>query len=85
MMQSYSWNMGWTCPRCNRSYAPNSSECYNCNNQKTTVTTDIPEIKYARDSTEIWIDPYFLEKPYETLGVALFFREGWIQFKSDKN
>jgi len=56
MMQSYSWNMGWTCPKCQKAYSPITPECYTCNNQHTTVTTGTTtEIKYANPHIDIWV------------------------------
>jgi hypothetical protein len=45
MFSVISQNLGWTCPKCGRCYAPLQLQCFECNKdvvQKTTLTTNAP-------------------------------------------
>lgn len=46
-------NMGWTCPKCGRSYAPSVSQCLYCNDSRViyaTKTTAKPEWIYKENT-----------------------------------
>lgn len=47
-------NIGWTCPKCGRTYAPNISQCLYCNDSRVvyaTHTSAKPKWVYEEDDT----------------------------------
>lgn len=44
-------NLGWTCPKCGRSYAPTVSQCLYCNDSRVVFATRTkPEWIYNEDT-----------------------------------
>ncbi len=54
MMQTVSWNLGWTCPNCSRCYSPITPGCLVCNNQETTLTTSSQTIRQCDNGEHLF-------------------------------
>lgn len=44
-------NVGWTCPKCGRSYAPSVSQCLYCNDRRVIYATHV-----IQDPKKFWIE-----------------------------